>query len=255
VDGVLAIDIGNTHIKLGLYRQGRWINEWRLSTEIRRTADEYHLTMQGLMREAGITHVERVVLASVVPLLTPIFVRVARHVSGSNPLEITPPGYGLAIDYPAEMLGADRFVNALAAWQLMKRPVVVVDVGTTATVDAVADATFLGGAIAPGPHFLVQALAQGTARLPQVMPAIEAWAIGKTTQQAIQAGVGHGFVGMVRALIEETRSVIGATAPIVMTGGWATRIMPYLNLPVLVEPRLTLEGLRYAEEWHRRHQP
>jgi type III pantothenate kinase len=190
----------------------------------------------------------------VVPLLTPIFLRVARTVSARLPLEVTPPGYGLKIDYPAEMLGADRFVNALAAWHLVRGAVVVADVGTTATVDAVADGTFLGGAIAPGPHFLVQALAQGTARLPQVLPVIEPWTLGKTTQGAIRAGVGHGFVGMVSSLIEKTRSVIGEQVPVVMTGGWATRIMPYLNFPVQIEPRLTLEGLRHADAWVMEHQ-
>jgi type III pantothenate kinase len=128
-------------------------------------------------------------------------------------------------------------------------PVIVVDVGTTATVDAVVDGVYLGGAIAPGPHFLTQALAEGTARLPHVTPVIEPWAIGKNTEQAIRSGVGQGFVSMVRGLIDKTRQVVGQNAPVVLTGGWSQRIEPYLGIPVRLEPRLTLEGLRCADAW------
>ncbi len=246
---LLAIDIGNTHIKIGLYSQGRWIEEWRLATDLRRTPDEYRLFMRGLLLESNVEVVDRAIVASVVPLLTPFFLRVLQSVSLAKPEEVVPPGYGLKVDYPPENLGPDRFVNALAAWELTRRPVVVVDVGTTATVDAVVDGVFLGGAIAPGPHFLAQALAQGTARLPHVMPAIEPWAIGKNTEEAIRAGVGHGFVGMVKDLILKTRSSIGQDSVVVLTGGWSQRLAPYLDMPVRLEPQLTLEGLRFADAW------
>lgn len=246
---LLAIDIGNTHIKIGLSSQDRWIEEWRLATDMRRTPDEYRLFVRGLLLESNIETVDRAIVASVVPILTPFFLRVLESVSLSRPQEVIPPGYGLKVDYPPANLGSDRFVNALAAWQLTGRSVVVVDVGTTATVDAVVDGVFIGGAIAPGPHFLTQALAEGTARLPHVTPVIEPWAIGKNTEQAIRAGVGQGFVGMVKGLIENTRGVIGADAEVVLTGGWSQRLQPYLGFPVRLEPRLTLEGLRYADEW------
>ena len=254
MSGLLAIDIGNTHIKIGLFDEGRWLEEWRLATDMRRTPDEYRLFVRGLLAESRIKSVNRAVVASVVPLLTPFFLRVLESVSDSEPIEVVPPGYGLAVDYPAANLGPDRFVNALAAWQLMHRPVVVVDVGTTATVDAVVDGVYLGGAIAPGPHFLTQALAEGTARLPHVTPAIEPWTIGKNTEQAIRAGVGQGFVSMVNGLVENTRASIGHDAEVVLTGGWSQRIEPYLAFPVRLEPRLTLEGLRYADQWLYAHQ-
>ncbi len=249
MSGLLAIDIGNTHIKIGLYRDGGWVEEWRLATDMRRTPDEYRLFVRGLLLESHIDAVDRAVVASVVPLLTPFFLRVLESVSLSPPTEVVPPGYGLEVDYPPENLGADRFVNALAAWQLTHRAVVVVDVGTTATVDAVVDGVYLGGAIAPGPHFLTQALAEGTARLPHVNPVIEPWGIGKNTEQAIRAGVGQGFVSMVRGLIEDTRRVIGSDAEIILTGGWSQRLEPYLRIPARLELRLTLEGLRYADQW------
>ncbi len=246
---LLAIDIGNTHIKIGLLHQGQWIEEWRLATDMRRTPDEYRLFVRGLLLESNVEAVDRAIVASVVPLLTPFFLRVLESVSLVLPHEVVPPGYGLEVDYPPANLGPDRFVNALAAWELMHQPVVVVDVGTTATVDAVADGVFLGGAIAPGPHFLAQALAQGTARLPLVTPAIEPWSIGKNTEQAIRSGVGQGFVGMVKGLIENTRSVIGVDAPVVLTGGWGQRLAPHLGFPIRLEPQLTLEGLRLADQW------
>lgn len=246
---LLAIDIGNTHIKIGLWQQGEWSEEWRLATDMRRTPDEYRLFVRGLLAEANVESVDRAIVASVVPLLTPFFLRVLDSVSLTAPQEVVPPGYGLEVDYPSANLGPDRFVNALAAWQLVQRPVVVVDVGTTATIDAVSDGVFLGGAIAPGPHFLTQALAEGTARLPHVTPAIEPWTIGKNTEQAIRSGVGQGFVGMVKELIGNTRSAIGDDAPVVLTGGWGQRLAPHLGFPVRLEPQLTLEGLRYADEW------
>nr|WP_207711455.1 type III pantothenate kinase [Sulfobacillus harzensis] len=246
---MLAIDIGNTHIKIGLWDNGQWIEEWRLATDLKRTPDEYRLFVRGLLLESKVQWVDRAIVASVVPLLTPFFLRVLESVSQSAPVEVVPPGYGLGVDYPPQNLGPDRFVNALGAWRLARQSVVVVDVGTTATVDAVVDGVFVGGAIAPGPHFLAQALAEGTARLPHVTPAIEPWMIGKNTEQAIRAGVGQGFAGMVKSLIENTRQSIGAAAPIILTGGWAARLQPHLGLAVRLEPRLTLEGLRFANDW------
>lgn len=251
---LLAIDIGNTHIKIGLYANGQWVEEWRLATDLKRTPDEYRLFLKGLLWEAKIENVDRAILASVVPLLTPFFLRVLESVSLAQPKEVVPPGYGLKVDYPPENLGADRFVNALAAWKLAKRTVVVVDVGTTATVDAVVDGTFVGGAIAPGPHFLAQALEQGTARLPLVSPSIEPWAIGKNTVAAIRAGVGQGFVALVKGLIQNTQNTIGHDAPVILTGGWSERVAPYLEFAVQRESRLTLEGLRCADEWLCEHE-
>ncbi|MHB1954766.1 MAG: type III pantothenate kinase, partial [Sulfobacillus sp.] len=162
-----------------------------------------------------------------------------------------PPGYGLEVAYrPPESLGADRFVNALAAWRKLQGNVVVVGVGTTATIDAVAmPGVFLGGSIAPGPHLLANALAQGTARLPLVPPNIPEVLIGQSTQQAIAVGVGHGFIGMVNELVFRTWQMLGSQTPVVLTGGWARRIQPHLKFAAQLEPMLTLEGLRYAAEY------
>ncbi|MBX5467014.1 MAG: type III pantothenate kinase [Firmicutes bacterium] len=251
MDPLLAIDIGNTHIKLGLWLDGSWREEWRLSTDVRRTADEYRISLHSLLHQVGLEGVRRCAIASVVPLLTPIFMRVGEVLSELPPIEIQPPGYGMAVDYvPPDSLGADRFVNALAAWHKVQAAVVVVDVGTTATVDAVSwEGRFLGGAIAPGPHFLAQALAQGTAKLPLVAPTIPDLALGRNTAAAVSVGVGHGFVGMVRELVTRTWKALGEEAPVVLTGGWSQRLLPWLHFPARLEPKLTLDGLRYAVEW------
>lgn len=251
---LLAIDIGNTHIKIGVFDQGQWIQEWRLSTDARRTADEYQLSLRGLLAESGITRCQRVVIASVVPLLTAIFVRVSETFAKTPPLEISPPGCGLKVQYvPPESLGADRFVNALAAWHMYGNAVVV-DAGTTVTVDAVtAKGEFIGGCIAPGPHFLVQALASGTAKLPLVAPTIPEFDLGRKTQDAIAVGIGHGFVGMVNELITRTLEQVvrpDATFTVVVTGGWSGRLTPFLRCEVVGQPRLTLEGLRHAADWY-----
>lgn len=253
VNQLLAIDIGNTHIKIGLYENGQWIEDWRLSTDPRRTADEYRIALLNLIQNSHQPSrtVEHVAIASVVPLLTPAFIRVGEVLSQTPPREISPPGYGMTVRYRTpESLGADRFVNALAAYHLVRDTVVVVDVGTTATIDVVsADGTFMGGAIAPGPHFLSQALAQGTAKLPLIAPVIPNTAIGESTAEAVAIGVGHGFIGMVNALVERTWQALGAPAEVVITGGWSRRILPLLSFPARLEPMLTMEGLRLAAQW------
>jgi type III pantothenate kinase len=248
---LLAIDVGNTHIKLGLRQHGTWTHEWRMSTDVRRTADEYRLPLKGLLHEAGREGVDTVVLASVVPLLTPAFLRVAETLAGRSVLEVVPPGYGMTVRYnPPDSLGADRFVNALAAWTMLHRSVVVVDVGTTVTVDTVSDrGEFLGGAIAPGPHFMAQALAHGTARLPLVPPGIPDLLIGTSTAEAIQVGVGQSLVGAVDRLVRRAWRYLGQETPVVLTGGWAQRLRPHLDFAVLLEPRLTLNGLAACADW------
>ncbi len=247
----LAIDIGNTHIKLGMHDTDTgWVGKWALSTEVRRTADEYRLSIVSLLGDTDPKTLDQVVVSSVVPLLTPTLMRTGEALVGHSPLEVSPPGFGLTVRYqPAESLGADRFVNALAAWHLWHESVVVVDAGTTATVDAIsAEGEFLGGAIAPGPHFLAAALVRGTAKLPHVPPSIPDCAVGYNTKTAIQVGVGYGFVGMVEALVDRAWMAIGQKVPVVLTGGWARRIQPHLHFPSRLQANLTLDGLIIAAD-------
>ncbi len=251
LDSLLAIDVGNTHIKLGLRQAGQWSHEWRMSTDVRRTADEYRQPLKGFLAEAGFDMVDNVVLASVVPLLTPAFVRVGEALSEGRVLKVAPPGYGMEVSYePPSSLGADRFANAMAAYALCRQAVVVVDVGTTTTVDAVSAAgRFLGGAIAPGPHFMAQALAEGTAQLPMIPPSLTEGALGGSTHEAIQVGVAQTLVGGVDRLVRRTWRLLGAECPVVLTGGWGARLAPLLDFPVQLVPRLTLEGLALCADY------
>jgi len=192
-----------------------------------------------------------VVLASVVPLLTPSFIRVGETLSQGRVLEVKPPGYGMEVSYnPPESLGADRFANAVAAYALAKRAVVVVDVGTTTTVDAVSESgRFIGGAIAPGPHFMARALAEGTAQLPMIPPSLSNLAVGRSTHEAIEIGVGQTLVGSVDRLVRRTWRILGEECPVILTGGWGARLAPHLDFTVQVVPRLTLDGLAYCADW------
>jgi type III pantothenate kinase len=251
LETLLAIDIGNTHIKLGLRQNGQWTHDWRMSTDVRRTADEYRQPLKGFLAEAGFDVVDNVVLASVVPMLTPAFVRVGEALSEGRVLEVAPPGYGMEVAYsPPESLGADRFVNAIAAYALVGRAVVVVDVGTTTTVDAVSQSgRFVGGAIAPGPHFMAQALAEGTARLPLIPPSLSDGVLGRETGEAIQVGVAQTLIGSVDRLVRRTWGLLGEECPVVLTGGWGARLEPHLEFPVRLVPRLTLEGLARCADY------
>lgn len=251
LDSLLAIDVGNTHIKLGLRQDGQWSHEWRMSTDVRRTADEYRQPLKGFLAEAGFDMVDNVVLASVVPLLTPAFVRVGEALAEGQVFEVAPPGYGMEVSYnPPDSLGADRFANALAAYALCRQAVVVVDVGTTTTVDVVsAVGRFLGGAIAPGPHFMAQALAEGTAQLPMIPPSLTEAALGGATHEAIQVGVAQTLVGSVDRLVRRTWRLLGAECPVVLTGGWGARLAPLLDFPVHLVPRLTLDGLALCADY------
>lgn len=257
IDRILGIDIGNTHTKLSYYSDRHWCNPWRLSTDLKRTSDEYRVLVGQWLHEAGISELDYLAISSVVPPLTPIFQRVGSELGATNIVEITPPGYGLTVLYhPPESLGSDRFLNALAAWRLLREDCIVVDMGTTVTVDSVsAKGQFLGGVIAPGLHFLMESLARGTAKLPLLSPELSEGVIGQSTRDGIAIGVGHGFIGMVNALITRSLTYFSPLVPVVVTGGWASRVSPHLNVPTREIPFLTMEGLRFALEWREGGEP
>lgn len=252
VDYLLAIDIGNTHIKVGLFHDGGWQAVWRLSTDAVRTTDEYRVLLQKFLQTALVERVDQVVLACVVPLLGPIFHRVAGALSDAPLLEVTSPGYGLKVQYnPPDSLGADRFASALGAWYKYHTNLVVVGVGTTTTVDVVSrERVFLGGVIAPGPHFLAQAVTDGTTHLPLIPPSFPDHLLGVNTHEAIAVGVGHGFIGMLHELVLRTGQKCGERTAIILTGGWAQRVLPHLAFEATWDPTLTLDGLRYAAAYH-----
>ncbi len=249
---LLAIDVGNSNITLGLVEDGRVAGTRRAVTPPRATVDEAELLLRELLDLDGLRleDVDRVVLASVVPQVgRAIASAVARR--GLPLLEATADNVPIPVrvDQPSEV-GADRLVNALAAGRRYGTPAMVLDFGTATTVDVVArDGAFIGGAIAPGIELGLEALSARTARLPRVEPLRPEHAIGRDTVSAIRSGAVYGTIGLARELLDRIRAELLADAPgsrvaVVLTGGVSQ--LPWIDeLPGVdaIDPDLTLSGL------------
>jgi type III pantothenate kinase len=254
---LLAIDIGNTNIVLGVF-DGRTLRvSWRLLTLRERTADEVGLMVTGLFAHERIALdlVTAIVTGSVVPPLTPIMQAMTRRYFGRDTLIVKPSSNaGMPILYknPAEV-GADRIANSIAAYEQYGRksglPLIVADLGTATTFDAVtAKGEYLGGVICPGPQIAAEALFQRAARLPRVDVRKPPTVIGQTTIGAIESGLFYGYLGMVEGLVKRMTDELGGKTTCIATGGLASLIVPETNIFVAVEPDITLHGLRIVWE-------
>ena len=255
---LLAIDVGNTNITLGLYDGDRWRGQWRLRTVHDQTVDEYGVYLKALLREAGAEgQVQAVVLSSVVPPLTATFCSVCQEYLGQAPLmvdENTRTGIGIQTDNPAEV-GADRIVNAAAAYALYPEASIVIDMGTATTFDAVsADGYLIGVAIAPGLGLAANALSQRAAQLGRVALEAPPRAIGKNTVHAMQSGLIFGYVSLIEGMVNRIRDEMNSdTVQIIGTGGLISTIVPQTSIINHVEPWLTLTGLRVIFELNSAH--
>jgi len=250
---LLCIDIGNTNIVLGLWSDGTWAAHWRIRTAREQMPDEYFVLLQALLRETGHTmsDIDRVTIGSVVPPLTTVFAELFERYAGTTPLIVGPgvrTGLRIRIDNPVE-LGADLVANAVAAFERFHSACIVVDFGTATTFSAVsADGDFLGVAIALGLGVAAEAVASRTAQLPRVSLAPPPAAIGKNTIHSMQSGLILGYVGLVEGLIRRIRTELGGQAQVIATGGLSETLAPLtLEIP-LVDPWLTLEGLRIISQ-------
>ncbi len=251
---LLALDLGNTNLTLGLYAGSELKHAWRLETVHSRTEDEYGLLVRQLLEVEGYrcTDVQGVALASVVPVLTPTMVRLSLRLFGIEPL-VVGPGIrtGISVRYdPPKDVGADRIVNAVAAHARHRGACIVVDFGTATTFDAVlADGTYAGGAIAPGIQISMAALFARAAKLPKVDLARPARVVGRTTVESIQSGVYFGYASLVDGLVERIRSEMAAhPVHVVATGGLAPSIARDARTIDEVDENLTLDGLRLIYE-------
>lgn len=261
---LLVIDIGNTNVSLGLFDYAQGVNggsgrlsqHWRIGTHREQTSDEVALTIVGLFEQAGrrADEVTDVIISSVVPPLLPIFERVSTKLFHRPPLVVGPgirTGMPVRYENPREV-GADRIVNALAAYELLGGPVITVDFGTATTFDCVsADGEYLGGVIFPGIHTSMEALFERASMLHRVEIVRPKTVIGKTTTGAMQSGLLYGYAGVVDSMVERIRGELGADAPVVATGGLAGRVANESSAIDRVEPFLTLEGLRIIFEKNR----
>ncbi len=246
---LLCIDIANTDSTLGLFEDRRLLATWRLATVVTRTIDEYGLQIEALLSKQGVqpASLDGVVLASVVPGLTPLWQALSKQVFATEALVVgagVKTGLRIRTEAPRQ-LGADRVANAVAAKSLFDGPVCVVDFGTTTTFDALAaNGDYLGHAIAPGLAMSAAALSAGAAQLPEVALTRPSHVIGRNTVESMQAGLVFGYVGLVEGLVGRFRAVLGAGMQVVATGQHAGLIAAETSVIERVEPWLTLEGLR-----------
>jgi len=252
----LAVDIGNTNITFGLYAGKRLGPRWRIRTIHDKMPDEYGILLDQLFRHQGRRpdQVTGVAIASVVPPLTPVFVQVCRDYLGQEPLVVDAgvrTGVRIRYDNPREV-GADRVVDAAAVRALYGVPACVVDFGTATTFDAVsADGDYLGGAIAPGIGIAAQALFERTAKLPRVELTRPPSPIGRNTVQSIQSGLLFGYVGLVEGMVARFKAELGPQTRVVATGGLAEVVARETDVIDVVDPWLTLHGLRIIYELNR----
>jgi type III pantothenate kinase len=247
---LLAIDIGNTNITLGLYREAELVQAWRLATDHERMPDEYGLQLLGLLEHAGCNRddLEAAALASVVPPLTGKFLDACRNYLDLEPLVVdagVKTGLKIRYEDPKFALGADRVVDAVAVLQLYGGPACVVDFGTATTFDAItSEGEYLGGAIAPGIGIAAEALFLRAAKLPRVEIGRPPGPIGRNTVHAIQSGLLFGYVGLVEGMVTRFRQELGDDMKVIGTGGLASLIAEETEVIEILAPWLTLDGLR-----------
>ena len=250
---LLCVDIGNTNVVLGLWCEGTWCAHWRMRTVRDQMADEYAMLIKALLRDRGYeaSEITRVVMASVVPPLTPVFVDLFSRYLTTEPLVVGPgvrSGLRIRIDNPVE-LGADLVADAVAAYARFHSACIVVDFGTATTFSAVSkEGDFMGVAIAPGLGVAAEALSSRTAQLPRVSLVPPAAAIGKNTVHSMQSGLVFGYIGLVEGLIGRIRAELGGEAQVIATGGLSSVLAPLTKQIDAVDPWLTLEGLRLISE-------
>ena len=246
---LLAIDVGNTNIVLGVFDGERLTRSWRLATYRERTADELGMMTVNLFRHANLQpdQIDGVILASVVPPLTGRWVEVCRVYLQCEPLVVgagVRTGVRILYDEP-NAVGADRLVDAAAAYRLYGGPACIVDFGTATTFDALsAEGDYLGGAIAPGIGIAADALFQRTAKLPRVELARPPSAIGRNTVHSMQSGLLFGYVSLVEGMVARFRAELGPEMKVIGTGGLVEVIARETAVIEILAPWLTLDGLR-----------
>ena len=251
---LLAIDIGNTNTVLGLYRGSELITDWRIRTEQNMTADEYGILMNNLFAAKNVqfTEVTQIVTSCVVPPMLNTVVEFANKYFNLEPLIIGPgirTGMPIYYDNPKE-IGADRIVNAVAAYEKYKTSVIVVDFGTATTFDYVSPkGEYLGGVISPGIMISCEALFQKASKLPRVeIFAKPKSVLTKDTISAMNVGIVYGYAGLVDGIVRRIKQEAGTDPMVVATGGLARLIAAESEEIELVDGDLTLEGLRIIFE-------
>lgn len=251
---LLVIDVGNTNIVLGVYDKENLVGHWRISTDRVRTTDEYGMLMMNLFfhdRKVNVNDIKHIIISSVVPPLMPTLERVCLRYFNVKPIIVGPgtkTGIAIKYDNPREV-GADRIVNAVAAYAKYDGPLIVIDFGTATTYCAILEnGDYIGGAITPGVTIAAEALFQRAAKLPRIEVKDPGHVICRNTVQSMQSGMFYGYVGQVEGLVARMRKEMPKGVQVVATGGLAPLIASATDCIDHVEPMLTLEGLRLIYE-------
>jgi type III pantothenate kinase len=252
---LLAIDVGNTNTVLGVYRAGELVRHWRIQTEPDRTVDEYGVLLQGLFGASAIDRaIDGAIISCVVPPMQKTVEAVSREYLRVEPMTVGPgikTGMPILYDNPKEV-GADRIVNAVAAYERTRGTTIVVDFGTATTLDYIsAKGEYVGGVITPGPGISLDALYQRAAKLYRVEMVKPPRVVGRNTIQAIQSGIIYGYVAMVDGLVRRIQEENGVMARVIATGGFAVLLAPESQTIEEVDEFLTLDGLRILYERNR----
>ena len=247
---LLVIDVGNTNVVFAVFEGEEIRGQWRISTEARRTSDEYGVWLTQVMEHGGISprEVTGAVCASVVPQSLFDLRQLAKRYFDCELLVIGAPGVktGIAakIDNPREV-GADRLVNAFAAWQKYKQALIVVDFGTATTFDIVSQSgDYIGGIIAPGVNLSLDALHRAAAKLPHIPVQRPDKVIGTSTVGAMQSGIYYGYIGLIEGLVTRIRAEYGGPMKVIATGGLASLYARSCEAIEALEPDLTIQGLK-----------
>jgi len=253
---LLVIDIGNMNIKLGAFDGDKLKAAWNLATDIHHTSDEYGGVVLDLMEREKVlaSKVTGVVLCSVVPPLLHTFVQMCKKYLNTKPLVVeagVKTGMRISVDNPREV-GPDRVVNAVAAQNLYGKPVIIIDLGTATTFDVVSqEGDYLGGAIAPGISIASEALFARTAVLPRIELVRPQQVIGRNTIAAMQSGIIFGYIELIGGMIRRIEEELGSKAKVIATGGQVYPFAEEIATIDVINPNLTLIGLRLIYEMNK----
>lgn len=250
---LLAIDVGNSNIVIGVFDDKRIVESWRLSTDKTKTADEYRLLLYQLLHQSNIStdFIDGVIISCVAPSVLTSLREMCVRQFGREPVLV---GSGLDVgvkilyDNPKE-LGADRIANSVGGYVEYGGPLIIVDFGTSTNFDVVsANGEYLGGAIAPGARISSEALSERAALLPKIDMRFSPQAIGKNTMASMQSGLYFGFLGQMEEIIRQIKNELPQEPKVIATGGLAPLIAARSELVDIIDPDLTLKGLQIILE-------
>ncbi len=250
---LLVVDAGNTNVVFAVHDGAGWRGIWRIATEPQRTSDEYAVWLLTLLNLSGLkpAEIDRAVIGTVVPAALYHLRRLCRDWFTTEPLIARSTldwGFDIRVDNPAEV-GADRLLNSLAAHRAYAGPLVVIDFGTATTFDVIdRDGAYLGGVIAPGINLSIEALHKAAARLPRIGIGRPQAVIGRSTVPAMQSGIYWGYVGLIEGLVSRIQAEYDSPLKVVATGGLAPLLAEGTTVIGIIDPDLTLDGLRLLAE-------